>query len=260
MHHICISSQNLFEGPVHPLPPIFSSSYVWIQYVWGVSQSLVTIVVQHTHNQTGLSETFTRMKGDLEIWSQSSTSPSFFSSSRFLPLSLSRYVLCCNGAAFSRKSALAPTLALSTSEAELISVASCVQEVNLCRKLVTELGFIQPDPTPIAEDNTGVITLFEGVHFKGRSKHVQLRWYSRVRVTVRLHRHWCSDPVMRPGVWCLATRKFSLLPILKRWDSRSSSLGTSRCTFTRWFLSLTFMTFIRILSRSVTKPSKKNKD
>jgi hypothetical protein len=52
------------------------------------------------------------------------------------------YVLCCNGAAFSWKSALAPNLALSTSEAELISVASCAQEVNFCRKLATELGFI----------------------------------------------------------------------------------------------------------------------
>jgi hypothetical protein len=52
------------------------------------------------------------------------------------------YVLCCNGAAFSWKSALAPILALSTSEAELISVASCAQEVNFCRKLATELGFI----------------------------------------------------------------------------------------------------------------------
>ena len=86
------------------------------------------------------------------------------------------YVLCCNGAAFSWKSALAPILALSTSEAELISVASCAQEVNFCRKLATELGFIQPGPTPIAEDNTGSIALLEHGHFKGRSKHVHLPW------------------------------------------------------------------------------------
>ena len=86
------------------------------------------------------------------------------------------YVLCCNGAAFSWKSALAPILALSTSEAELISVASCAQEVNFCRKLATELGFIQPGPTPIAEDKTGAIALLEHGHFKGRSKHVHLRW------------------------------------------------------------------------------------
>jgi hypothetical protein len=86
------------------------------------------------------------------------------------------YVLCCNSAVFSWKSALAPILALSTSEAELISVASCAQEVNFCHKLAAELGFIQPAPTPIAEDNTGAIALLEHGHFKGRSKHVHLRW------------------------------------------------------------------------------------
>ena len=105
------------------------------------------------------------------------------------------YVLCCNGAAFSWKSALAPILALSTSEAELISVASCAQEVNFCRKLTTELGFIQPGLTPIAEDNTGAIALFEHGHFKVRSKHVHPR--------VRLHRHRRtaprSDPDTRPA-------------------------------------------------------------
>ena len=68
-------------------------------------------------------------------------------------------------------------LKLTTSEAELISVASCAQEVNFCLKLATELGFIQPGPTPIAEDNTGAIALLEHGHFKGRSKHVHLRWY-----------------------------------------------------------------------------------
>jgi hypothetical protein len=55
-------------------------------------------------------------------------------------------------------------------------VASCAQEVNFCRKLLTELGFIQPGPTPIAEDNSGAIALLEHGHFKGRSKHVHLHW------------------------------------------------------------------------------------
>ena len=55
-------------------------------------------------------------------------------------------------------------------------MASCAQEVNFCRKLATELGFIQPGPTPITEDNTGAIALLEHGHFKGRSKHVHLRW------------------------------------------------------------------------------------
>jgi hypothetical protein len=84
--------------------------------------------------------------------------------------------LYCIGAAFSWKSVLALILPLSTSEVELISVASCAQEVNFCRKLATELGFIQTGPTPIDEDNIGAITLLEHGRFKGRSKHVHLRW------------------------------------------------------------------------------------
>jgi hypothetical protein len=47
-----------------------------------------------------------------------------------------------------------------------------------------------PGPTPIVEDNTGVITLFEHGHFKDRSKHVHLR--------VRLHRHTRSAPRSDP--------------------------------------------------------------
>jgi hypothetical protein len=74
---------------------------------------------------------------------------------------------------------LFPMLALSTSEAELIRVAVCAQGLNFCHRLATELVFIQPGPTPIAEDNTVaivLIALLEHGHFKGRSKHVHLRW------------------------------------------------------------------------------------
>ena len=66
------------------------------------------------------------------------------------------YVLCCNGGPSNRnRLLLLSILALCTSEAELISLASWAQEANFCRKLATELGFIQPGLIPIAEDNTG---------------------------------------------------------------------------------------------------------
>jgi hypothetical protein len=82
----------------------------------------------------------------------------------------------CNNAAFSWKSSLAPILALSTSEAELIAVCACDQEVIYCRKLATELGFLQVAPPRVYEDNHGPICLAENGHFKGRTKHVHLRW------------------------------------------------------------------------------------
>ena len=49
--------------------------------------------------------------------------------------------------------------------------------MNFCHKVVTELTFIQPDQTPITENNTGTITRLEHGHFKGSSKHFHLHWY-----------------------------------------------------------------------------------
>jgi hypothetical protein len=71
--------------------------------------------------------------------------------------SMYSYILFCNNAAFSWKSSLVPILALSTSEAELIAVSACAQEVIYCRKLATELGFLQVAPTRVYEDNHGAI-------------------------------------------------------------------------------------------------------
>ena len=88
-------------------------------------------------------------------------------------------MLFFNSADFSWKSSLAPILALSTSEAELIALCTCAQEVIYCRKLATELGFLQVAPTRVPcvyEDNHGAICLTENGHFKGRTKHVHLRW------------------------------------------------------------------------------------
>ncbi len=86
------------------------------------------------------------------------------------------YFLFCNNAAFSWKCALARILALSTSEAELIAACACAQEVLFCRKLANELGFLQIAPTLLFEDNHGAICLTQHGHFKGRNKHLHLRW------------------------------------------------------------------------------------
>ena len=45
-----------------------------------------------------------------------------------------------------------------------------------CRKLATELGFLQVAPTRVYEDNHGAICLAENGHFKGRTKHMHRRW------------------------------------------------------------------------------------
>ena len=68
------------------------------------------------------------------------------------------------------KSAVAPILALSTAEAEMIALCCCAQEVAFSRKLANELGFLQLSPTPIYEDNLGAKAIAETGYFRGRSK------------------------------------------------------------------------------------------
>ena len=86
------------------------------------------------------------------------------------------YLLFCNNAVFSWKSAVAPILALSTAEAEMIALCCAAQEIAFCRKLANELGFWQLSPTTIYEDNLGAKAIAETGYFRGRSKHYQLRW------------------------------------------------------------------------------------
>jgi hypothetical protein len=74
------------------------------------------------------------------------------------------------------RSSLASILALSTAEAELITIMTCATEINFMRKLMTELGFPPNGPTILYEDNTSAIALAETGHFKGLSKHFDLRF------------------------------------------------------------------------------------
>ena len=43
--------------------------------------------------------------------------------------------------------------------------------------MAQELGFVQASPTNIFEDNNGAIELGNSGHFKGRSKHIDLRFF-----------------------------------------------------------------------------------
>ena len=73
------------------------------------------------------------------------------------------------------KTKISAIIATSSTETELISVPYCAAEVDFLRKLAQELGFVQVSPTIIFEDNNGAIALGNSGHFKGRSKHIDLR-------------------------------------------------------------------------------------
>ncbi len=84
--------------------------------------------------------------------------------------------IACNNALVHWRSKVASILATSTTEAELISAASCSQDVAFCRKLANELGFMQTKPTVLWEDNNGCLSLARTGHYRGRSKHFALRF------------------------------------------------------------------------------------
>ena len=68
------------------------------------------------------------------------------------------------------------TVALSTAEAEFVAASSLVQEVIYLRKLLTNMGFPQTEPTVIFEDNECCVAWSEGsVGGSERAKHIDLR-------------------------------------------------------------------------------------
>jgi hypothetical protein len=150
------------------------------------------------------------------------------------PSRRSRYgcYLFVNNAAFAWKAALAPILALSTAEAELIAICACATEIIYLRKLANELGFLQTKPTILYADDQGAKELAEHTHFKGRSKHYQLHWtFIQDMVSQHLIIRYCPrehmfadmqtaprpHPVLEPfskiiyGEVCAAVRLVSIL-------------------------------------------------
>ena len=86
------------------------------------------------------------------------------------------YLIFCNNAVLSWKAFLSSVLAMSSAEAELIALCACAADVSYCRKLASELGFLQLRPTVIHEDILGAKQIAESGNFKGRSKLFELRW------------------------------------------------------------------------------------
>jgi hypothetical protein len=79
------------------------------------------------------------------------------------------------GAAISWASKLQPTVALSSAEAEYMSLSAGVQEAIHLRQLMSDLGFPQRGPTVIYEDNQGCIALSENPVMHKRTKHIDVR-------------------------------------------------------------------------------------
>ena len=82
----------------------------------------------------------------------------------------------CNNALVHWWSKVASVLATSTTEAELISAASCAQDVAFCRKLTNELGFRTNKAYHSLGRQQRLFSLARSGHCRDRSKHFALRF------------------------------------------------------------------------------------
>ena len=90
-----------------------------------------------------------------------------------------QHVFLSGGTAVSWASKLQPLAALSTVEAEFISMCSGVQEALWLRKLVADVEG-SSGAAVIYTDNTGALVNIKGIPMSPRTKHIGVR-YHRVR-------------------------------------------------------------------------------
>ena len=80
------------------------------------------------------------------------------------------------------------TVALSSTEAEYMSLSEACREVTYLRLLLSELKHMQHGATTVYEDNQGAIALTKNPEHHARNKHIDMR------------HHYCRDMVQRGAV------------------------------------------------------------
>ena len=87
------------------------------------------------------------------------------------------WIMFLNHGAVSWKSGLQPMVTLSSCEAEFVALCSAIVEAKYLRQLLTELGYPQPEPTLIWEDNKAAIIVAESeTSSASRCKHIDVRF------------------------------------------------------------------------------------
>jgi hypothetical protein len=90
---------------------------------------------------------------------------------------VSGYVTLLRGTLVSWLAKKQPLVTLSTTEAEYVALALCIQELLYLKALFTELGLEIPDKIPIHEDNQSCIKVATNPELHSRTKHIQVRYF-----------------------------------------------------------------------------------
>lgn len=91
--------------------------------------------------------------------------------------SVSGFMISVYGALVSWKCACQGTVALSSTEAELISNCLCVQESLWIKKILKELLMLNDEPLVIHQDNQGAIAIANNDAIGGRAKHIDIKYH-----------------------------------------------------------------------------------
>ena len=68
-------------------------------------------------------------------------------------------------------------LTLSTTRAEFVVATTCACQAIWLRKILEELHFKQPEPTPVYCDNISIVKLSKNLVLYGRSKHIDVKYH-----------------------------------------------------------------------------------
>ena len=91
--------------------------------------------------------------------------------------STSGYVFQMGGSSTTWISKRQSIVALSTTEAEYISLSQATQEATWLRRLLNDVGFEQTTPTILYEDNQGAIELSKNQRLNSRTKHIDIKYH-----------------------------------------------------------------------------------
>ena len=89
--------------------------------------------------------------------------------------SVTGYVVYLEGAPVAVKSLMQKIIALSVTEAELIALVQCVQEMFFVKKILESMELKVEQPMLVECDNKGAVDLVNGHSVSGNTKHIDVR-------------------------------------------------------------------------------------
>ena len=91
--------------------------------------------------------------------------------------STSGYVFQIGDSTVTWRSKRQSIIALSSTEAEYVSLCQAAQEAVWLRRLLNDVGFRQTQPMTLYEDNQGAIALTKNAKMNSRTKHIDIKFH-----------------------------------------------------------------------------------